>query len=330
MSYSHGPRPVWLLLLALLAMLAFGCQTLRPAPDGADNTSSYCAPPQVFTTDTLAAAGAPPAPAPPADTTALPPLSARSWQLARAYGLEPALHRLAASRRPGGAPTTAGYLAFVRQRQAVLLGAARAGSDAGRVASELECEKQRADQSAVALQSLTTQRTNRFTTASLVVGAASGTISATVANDRTNLVLTVITAGLSAGLGVGALLVSPQLPYLLPRNLLAPVWHQQPRPALYPPGLWAVLNQVRAGRAGAPLPAPLARLRQRWAQYDQLTSGKPARQKQQLALYFGAGGGYHVADLQARSRMLTQLAVDVRLVAQDLQKLAEEVNTVEP
>ncbi len=99
-----------------------------------------------------------------------------------------------------------------------------------------------------------------------------------------------------------------------------------------PAGLWAVLNEVRAGRAGPALPAPLARLRlrQRWAQYDQLTSGPPAQQAQQVALYFGAGGNYGVADLQARARMLTLLETDVRLVAQDLQKLSEELAALAP
>ncbi|AMJ67481.1 hypothetical protein [Hymenobacter sp. PAMC 26628] len=308
-----------------------GCRTLHPAPRDPDNTRSYCAPPQVFTTDTLVAAGTAPTPRSPPDTTALPPLSARSWQLARAYDLEPALLQLAQRPPTGRGPATiAEYLAFVRQRQTVGLAVARAAAEALRVAGELECERQRADQSAVALQALTTKRTNHFTTASLVMGAASGTISATVANKETNLVLTVITAGLSAGLGVGALLVGPQLPYPVPRNLLAPVWSRSPRPALYPPGLWAVLNEVRAGHASSALPAPLARLRQRWAQYDQLAGGPPAQQAQQQALYFGAGGNYRVADLQTRARMLTLLETDVRLVAQDLQKLGEELNAVAP
>ncbi len=315
--------------LVWLGALAGGCQTLRPAPHGPDNTSTYCAPPQVFTTDTLLAAGAPPAPRPPLDTTARP-LAARSWQLARAYGLEPALRQLVQRDPAGRAPALADYLAFVRRRQVAGLAVARATGEALRVAGELECARQRADQSAVALQALTTQRTNRFTVASLLMGAASGTISATVQNKETNLVLTVITAGLSAGLGAGALLVGPQLPYPLPHNLLAPVWDQRPRPALYPPGLWAALNEVRVGRAGAALPPPLARLRQRWAQYDQLTSGPPAQQARQQALYFGAGGNYHVAELQTRARMLTLLETEVRLVAQDLQKLGEELAAIEP
>ena len=55
MSHLPGPRPIWRRLLALPAMLPLGCQTLRPAPHGPDNTSTSCAPPQVFTTDTLAA-----------------------------------------------------------------------------------------------------------------------------------------------------------------------------------------------------------------------------------------------------------------------------------
>lgn len=323
MSYLQNPRSSWRLLLALL-LLPLGCQTLHPTPHSADNTRSYCASPQVFTTDTLAPVSPP---RPPLDTTALP-LSARSWQLARAYGLEPALHQLALRRAASPEPTLADYLVFVRQRQSAVLAVARAAGETLRVAGELECERQRAEQSAVALQSLITKRTNHFTAASLLMGAASGTISATIADTKTNLVLTVITAGLSAGLGAGALLVGPQMPYPLPRNLLAPVWHQTPRPALYPPGLWTVLNEVRAGRNRPALPAPLARLRQRWAQYDQLAQGKPARQAQQLALYFGTGGHYSVADLQTRAQMLTLLETDVRLVAQDLQKLLEDLNAL--
>ncbi len=209
MSYLRGPRATWLLPVLLLA----GCQTVPPAPHAADNTRSYCASPQVFTTDTL---GPAPTPRPGPDTTALPPLSARSWQLARAYNLEPALSELAHQRRPPTGPMLPDYLAFMQQRQTVVLTVARATGDALRVAGELECERQRAEQTAVALQALTTKRTNRFTASSLVLGAASGVISASVQNNPTNLVLTVITAGISAGLGVGALLVGPQLPYPQP------------------------------------------------------------------------------------------------------------------
>lgn len=330
MSFSFRLGLGW--LLPLLAALGSSCQTLRPASQGNDNTNSYCAPPEVFTTDTLAATGRTPTPQPPLDTTRLP-LSARSWQLAEAYRMGPALTQLtqlAQRRQASRGLASPEYLAYVRQRQIMVLAVTRATNEVLRVASELECERQRADQSAVALQVLTTKRTNHFTVASLLMGVASGAISATLQDNNTNLVLTLITAGLGAGLGVGALLVGPQLPYPLPRNLLAPVWYQSARPALYPPGLWVVLGEVQVGRTGPALPPPLVHLRQRWAQYDQLTHGKSAQQAQQQALYFGVGGAYSLAELRTRSRMLTQLETDVRLVAQDLQKLVDELSTTEP
>ncbi|WP_375419092.1 hypothetical protein [uncultured Hymenobacter sp.] len=118
-------------------------------------------------------------------------------------------------------------------------------------------------------------------------------------------------------------------PFWLLLALLAPVWSQSPQPAFYPPGLRAVLNQVQA-QAG---PRRWAACACTWAQYDQLSSGKPARQAQQLALYFGAGGNYHAAEVQGqllRARRLTPLETDVRLVAQDLQKLMGELNVLAP
>ncbi|WP_375419214.1 hypothetical protein [uncultured Hymenobacter sp.] len=304
---------------------------MRPAAHGADDTSGYCLPPQVFTIDTLPAVGS--APASSLDTMGLPPLSARSRQLARAYGLGPGLRQLRQPAQPGLAPGDAAQRAFIRQREALVLQVVQASGDALRVAEELECERQRADQAALALQGQQTKRTRNFTLGSLLAGAASGVISATVlAEDRANLnlVLTVSTAALSAGLGVATLFVNPQLNYPIRRNLLADIWYQRPRPALYPPGLWATLNEVRVGRPGSAAPAPLQTIRRRWAQYDQLTSGKPAQQAQQLALYFGAGGNYHADDLHTRAAMLTQLEVMVRLVNQDLQKLLVEVSNTEP
>lgn len=322
---KSGP---WLWLLSsLLGAGGSGCQTSRPTAHGADNTTTYCLLPEVFTPDSLhtpQAAFAPPAILLPPDTAGLPRLSARSRQLALAYGLAPALRQLQRA-HAGPAPTKAAYQVFGRQREALVLRVVQAAGDAERVMEELECERQRADQAAIVLQRRQTRRMNHFTVGSLLLGAASGTISATLQDKDTNLRLTVLTAGFSAGLGVGTLLVNPPLSYPIRRNLLASTWYRYPRPALYPPGLWAVLNQVRAGRADSDAPAPTQTIRRRWAQYDGLSGSRAAAQE---ALYFGAGGSYHLDDLHTRSAMLTQLEVATRLINQDLQKLLVEVSNI--
>jgi len=317
-------------VLALGLLAGSGCQVVKSPAGGPDNTNNYCLPPQRFGSGAAAVRPAPP----PLDTTALPQLSVRSQQLARAYGLTPALRRLV--QLPMTGPKSAGdtYQAFVLQRRALTLRVVQAADEALRVAEELQCEKQRVDQATVVLQAKQTRRTRNFTLGSLLAGAASGTVSATILNeDKTNLnlVLTVTTAALSAGLGVATLLVNPELDYPLPNNLLADVWYQRPQPIFYPAGLWATLSEQRSGQTDSTTGrSPLQHIHRRWAKYDQLTGGKPAKQAQQQEMYFGRGGPYRVSDLQVRSSMLAQVESAVRVVNQDLQKLLVEASTVEP
>lgn len=324
MQQLYFLRPLKLLLL----LASGGCQVMKPA-GGPDNTNSYCLPPQRFG----GGAGSTPAPAPPPfDAAKLPQLSAYSRRLARAYGLEPALLGLA-QLPPGGGVSPTAYQAFVRRRQALVAQVAQAAGEAARVAEELECEKQRVDQTAVVLQGQQTKQTRNFTIGSLLAGATSGILSATIRHPdqaNLNLVLTVSTAALSAGLGVATLFVNPRTDYPLPNNLLADVWDQRPQPAFYPPGLWATLNETRNVGTDPHGPSPLQTIHQRWARYDQLTGGKPAQQAQRQELYFGKGGGYHLDDLHVRSEMLLQVAMAVRIVNQDLQKLLSEISAFEP
>ena len=150
----------------------------------------------------------------PLDTTALPGLSARSWQLARAYQLGPALQQLGQLGRGGPASPT--YPAFLQQRQALVRQLERTMDEVLRVEEELSCDQQRTDQAAVGLDRLTTTRRNNLTVGSLLAGAASGTVSATLTSDRAatlNLVLTVSTAAVSAALGLATLFVNPKLDY---------------------------------------------------------------------------------------------------------------------
>ena len=315
---------------ALLLPAVGGCQAVRPVAGSATDTTTYCAAPrQLFARDTLLVASLGGAFQPP-DTLALVGLSARSRQLVPYYGLAMGLHQLRQLRGAGLVAGGAGYPAFVRQRRLLVLAAEQANADVLRVAEELDCERQRAEQAAVALAGVQAKRQNHFTVGSLLAGGASGILGSTLQNDDLNLVLTLSTAVLSAALGVATLLVNPQLAYPIRQNMLADIWYQRRRSALYPPGLWAALREVRVGGAAAELPPPLQTMRQRWTQYDQFASGKAAQQTQQQTLYFGAGGNYHVDDLHTRASMLAEVEGYVRLAGQDLQRLQLEISQLEP
>lgn len=308
---------------------AGGCRAVRPVVGSASDTSAYCAAPhELFTSDTLR--GATTDALPVLDTVALAGLSARSRQLVPFYGLSAGLHQLRQLRGAGLGPASAAYPAFLQQRRQLVLAVEQASADVLRVAEELDCERQRAEQAAVALAGVQAKRQNHLTVGSLLAGGASGIVGSTVQNDDLNLVLTLSTAALSAALGVATLLVNPSLAYPIRQNLLADIWYQRRRSALYPPGLWAALGAVRAGGPAASLPPPRQTLRQRWMQYDQFASGKPGQQTQQQARYFGAGGSYHIDDLRTRASMLAEVAAYVRLANQDLQRLQLEISQLEP
>lgn len=324
MKYLHRPSLIWLSALLLATQ---GCSTMRQTGNSADNTNKYCAAPHKIFSDTLQNNQAAPSQMP--DTNTLTGLSYRSQQLIYAYGLGPNMRQLVRT-GTGLTPTSPAYPAFLKQRRAIVLQIVDASGEALLVAEELECEKQRAEQSAIDLQRLGDKRRNNYTVGSLLLGAVSGTLGATVKNSNLNLVLTVSTAVLSAVLGVGNILVNPKMNYPISRNLLADIWYQHPRSALYPPGLWAVLNEKRVGRTDGDVSSLLQVARKRWAQYDQLTKGKPGQQGQKQKLFFGSGGSYHVDDLHTLDKMLTEIEVVVRLVNQDLQKLLAEVSNFEP
>lgn len=325
MKFLYRPNFIW--LLALLTVTQ-GCSTLRPTLNSDDNTNKYCAAPhQLFISDTLQIKKG--ASLQMLDTNTLTGLSSRSRQLIQAYGFNSGLQQLGRM-GIGLTPASPAYPAFLKQRKAIVLQIVEASGEVLLVAQELECEKQRAEQSAIALQRFGDKQRNNFTVGSLLLGAVSGTISATVKNSDLNLVLTVSTAVLSAALGVGTILVNPKMNYPISKNLLADIWYQHHRTALYPPGLWAVLNEERAGRTNGDVSSLLQVARKRWTQYDQLTNGKPKQQAQQQKLLFGKGGSYRVDDLHTLSNMLTEIEVVVRLVNQDLQRLLAEISNFEP
>ncbi|MGI4872445.1 MAG: hypothetical protein ACRYFX_14860 [Janthinobacterium lividum] len=313
-----------LLLVAyagLLAGAASSCQVLRPTSHAAD-TANYCDLPRLYEVDTLRASVADPVPT---DTIELPRLSARSRQLARAFGLGQGLRRLDhLERADQRAPNVPARDAYLSQRQHLITQVLLASAETLRVAEELDCEEQRANQAAADLQRRENHQIRNLTIGSIAAGVGGGLAGELLETSTTEHALAVGGAIVSAGLGIATLFVNPRQQFLHPRNLLADTWYYRSRSSLYPAGLWAVLSAPPAGAAQL---APLQTTRQRWLQYDQL-SGHDAPAQQML--YFGTGGRYDADELRTRSNMLGQLEGAVRLVNQDLQQLLVELSNAEP
>lgn len=319
---SHHPvRAAYVVLLGLLAGAASSCQVLRPATHAAD-TANYCDLPRLYVVDTLRASVADPTPT---DTIELPRLSTRSRQLARAFALGPGLRRLDLLERVDQTtPSANARNAYLGQRQHLITQVLLASAETLRVAEELDCEEQRANQAAADLQRRENHQIRNLTIGSIAAGVGGGLAGELLEVSATEHTLAIGGAVLSAGLGIATLFVNPRQQFTHPRNLLADTWYHRARSSLYPAGLWAVLS---APPAAAASPAPLQTIRQRWAQYDQL-GGRNAPAQQ--ALYFGPGGHYDADELRTRSNMLAQLEGAVRLVNQDLQQLLVELSNAEP
>ena len=305
----------------LLVGAASSCRVLHPTTHAAD-TANYCDLPRLYEADTLRASVADPTPT---DTVELPRLSARSRQLARAFGLGPGLRRLDQLERADQiAPSSSARTAYLGQRQHLITQVLLASAETLRVAEELDCEEQRAGQAAADLQRRENHQIRNLTIGSVAAGVGGGLAGELLETSTTEHTLAVGGAIVSAGLGIATIFVNPRQQFTHPRNLLADTWYHRARSSFYPAGLWAVLS---APPADAAPPAPLQTIRQRWAQYDQL-GGRNALAQQ--ALYFGGGGRYDADALRTRTTMLAQLEGAVRLVGQDLQQLLVELSNAEP
>ncbi|HJT22522.1 MAG TPA: hypothetical protein VJ746_18770 [Nitrospira sp.] len=213
---------------------------------------------------------------------------------------------------------------LVAARQYLLIAIQSALSEVQSAAAEVRCEKERADQTADRLQENLSREVRALTLSAILAGAIFGFASGGL------FLAGVSTAGTAVSISGGVvetvlasigLSVDRSQVLRHRRNVLREVWQGRgPEPVL-PEIVWRFLNQ--------PLTEDLLHrsLREtmalRWRDDGRL--GTPgSEQERRLALFFGEGGRYDIADLRARAAMLNLLEADIQLMTQDLNLFIEE------
>ena len=184
--------------------------------------------------------------------------------------------------------------------------------------AELDCEAERARQAADDLTRGQTTSTQALTVASIAAATLAGVAGVLLSTSGKSAVEqdTVAISGgvVTAGLGLGALLVHPHVVFEHPRNLLADVWLGPSTSTTYPPFVWAYLTRPEFSNGG--YAAIRQRIVARWKQFRQVEAPSTA------AILFGGGGSYDAGALRTRAAMLDEVKAEVELGHQDLTAFA--------
>jgi hypothetical protein len=188
--------------------------------------------------------------------------------------------------------------------------------------AELDCESQRAEQTANYLAHGETSAVQGLTVASIAAAAAAAIagvfLSTANASHAAQNIFAIAGGVVTAGLGLGSLYVHPQIAYGHARNLLSDLWRGPSESANYAPVVWAYLS--RREFSNQQRESIREKIVARWRRYQGVVQD-PA----DVATLFGSGGTYDAELLQTRAKMLDEVRAEVDLFNQDLETLAAEL-----
>lgn len=246
-------------------------------------------------------------------------LTVRMVKTADAIGVIPFLNRLPDLETEVRQKQEGAELHLLQNNQHIQTMIMLALTEAGHTAGAVRCEQARATELANRLE-VGQQKT-----------AASNTTVAVVTSGLTDVamgVLTALTSGLVLAItgGGGGVL---QLPFAFAalygqdtqefrheRNVLKDISDKPEASSLFPPSVWAFLNEPR--QEGKSL---RDRLVERWQPQD----GEDKERQEELVLLLSTGGPYTVTNLRRRAALLEELAASIDLMHDDLQLLIREV-----
>jgi hypothetical protein len=200
----------------------------------------------------------------------------------------------------------------------------RASLEISAVASEIDCEEERADQISYYLQKREDDRETKFTVAAISVGAiaaiTSGILFAT--SDNTNMEHVIQVGGgiAEAVLGFMIFTSKPKVAFYHPRNHLEEIWNGKETSLLFPAHVWYYFNYYNPGKPEEP--SLRVQILKGWKAIYEWEKKENMHKQNMIALFFGKGGQYTSETLKARARMLDQLQANITLMKQDLTKLA--------
>lgn len=192
------------------------------------------------------------------------------------------------------------------------------------VASEIDCEEERAAQIAAYLKKIEDDRETRLTVGAIVVGAAGAVSSGLLfKNGNVGEWIAIGTGITEASLGLMILMNKKKVVFYHQRNALRDVWEDNATSHIFPASIWYYLNYYDI--TGAEQHSMRYQIVDNWMSFEQIASLNAKKRRKMLQLYFGQGGRYTAEQLNNRSNMLDQLESAINLMKQDLKGLAIEL-----
>jgi hypothetical protein len=198
------------------------------------------------------------------------------------------------------------------------------------VASEMDCEEERADQIADYLKNKENAAATRLTVGAIVAGAAgaiaAGALIAKGSAGNAPEIIGIGTGVTEAFLGALILANTRKVEFFHPRNALREIAEGSDASVIFPPSVWYYLNYNNP-QATEPL-SLREQLMEKWMNLGQLADAKPKKKEQMMNLFFGNGGKYTAEQLARRANMYDQLEAQINLMKQDLKTLAKELENI--
>lgn len=194
------------------------------------------------------------------------------------------------------------------------------------VASELDCEEERANQFAYYLKEREGKTEQKLLISSIIIGAAGAIATEIMSNNNSKKdIVSGFTIGISlteATLGALMLLNKRKIEFYHKENALTDVWTSASVSTYFPPSIWYYLTYQQPEKKEKSLAKLLV---DKWVIFGQISDEKDNSKNKGDQLYFGKGGKYRADELKNRADMLDQTEAYVTLMKQDLKTLTYEV-----
>lgn len=199
----------------------------------------------------------------------------------------------------------------------------QASLEVASLASELDCEEERADQIAAYLRDKENEFESRLTASAIIVGAL-GAVSSGIlitSGKQGNQVeyIGIGTGLIEAVLGAIILKNTKKAHFYHPRNVLSDIWYGPAVSNFFPPSVWYYLNYENPQTNTPSIRKQIVEL---WVKYGQLAYKKQKDLDRFHKLLFGKGGIYTADELTSRANMFDQLESQINLMKQDLKHLS--------
>lgn len=194
------------------------------------------------------------------------------------------------------------------------------------IASELDCEEERANQFAYYLKEKEGKAEKKLIIGSIIIGAAGAIATEIISNNNPkNNVVSGMTIGVSlaeASLGALMLINKRKIEFYHPENALTDIWTNSSVSNYFPPSIWYYLTFEPPERDQKSFTKLLV---DKWVIFGQISNKRENSKNEDDQLYFGKGGEYEADELKNRADMLDQTEAYVVLMKQDLKTLTYEI-----